>query len=164
MYNPATPRNMESRNVIIIELPSRLFPPSVDETSQQIIPPSNEMDGHKYITDADFVRNLSDYTSVLEPLPTDSAEHIAMGGFSENPPVGECLERIDEITRRDTPEGDATGPLQVGAMPGGEPTDGVAQEGVLQPQKQPGSPAVTSVETPLPGSQSLEQGGIYLQK
>ena len=88
-YNPATRRIMESRNVIFIETTSRLFPPSLEETSQEIIPPSNGMDDHNDITDDDFLRDLHHYTSVLEPLPGPSAEHIALGGLSDNPPVAD---------------------------------------------------------------------------
>ena len=44
-------------------------------------------------------------------------------------------------------------------MPGGEPTDGVSQEGVLEPQEQPGSPAGASLETLLAGSQPFQQRG-----
>ena len=112
---------MESKNVIFIETQSRIFPPSLDEASQQIIPPSNGMDDHNHITDDDFLRSLSDYTSVMEPLPAASAYHIAVGGFSDNPPVVELLERISEITGRDTLDGGTTGPLQEGTMPRGKP-------------------------------------------
>ena len=111
VHNPATRRIMESRNVISIEMPSRLFPPSLEETSQQIISPSNGMDNHNYITDDDFLRDLRDYLFVLEPLPAASADHITVGGFSDNLPVAELFERISEITRRDTQDGGATRPL-----------------------------------------------------
>ena len=83
------------------------------------------MDDRNYITDDNFLRDLRDYTSVLEPLPAASADHIALGGLSDNPLVAELLERISETTRRHTLDGGATGPLQEGAMPGGKPTDGV---------------------------------------
>ena len=82
-----------------------------------------------------------------------------MGGLSDNPSVAEPLERISEITRKDTLDGGASGPPQEGAMPGGEPTDGVSQEVVLEPQEQAVSPAGESLETPLAGSQPLQQRG-----
>ena len=44
-------------------------------------------------------------------------------------------------------------------MTGGEPTGGVSQEGVLEPQEQTASPAGASLETPLAGSQPLQQRG-----
>ena len=61
VYNPATRRIMERRNVIFIEAPSCLFRPPLEETSQQsIISPSNGMDGHNYITDDDVLSDLRD--------------------------------------------------------------------------------------------------------
>ena len=59
----------------------------------------------------------------------------------------------------DTLDGGAAGPPQEGAMPGGEPTDGVSLEVVLEPQEQAVSPAGASLETPLAGSQPLQQRG-----
>ena len=135
VYNTATGRIMESRNVIFSETPSRLLQQPLEETSQQVHPPSNGMDGHNYITDDDLLRDLPDYTSVLDTIPGVSADHIAVGGLSDNPPVAELLERISEITRRNTQDGGSIGAPQEGAMPGGEPTDGVSQEVVLEPQE-----------------------------
>ena len=60
------------------------------------------MSDHNYSTDYDFLRDPRDYTSVLELLPGASADHIVVGGLSNNPPVTELLERISEITKRDT--------------------------------------------------------------
>ena len=159
VYNPATRRIKESRRVTFIETPSRLFLPSLQETSQQIIQPRNGMDNNNYVTDNDVLRDLHDYLSVLEPLPAGSADYIAVSGLSNNPPVAELLERINEITRRDTLDGRVTGQLQEGAMPGGKPTDGVSQESVLEPQEQPGSPVVTSLGTPQARSQPLQLRG-----
>ena len=112
VYNPATRRIMESLNVIFIETPSRLFPPPLDETSQQVNPPSKGTDDYNYITENDFVRNFRDYTSVLEPLPGASADHITVGRLSDNLPVAQRWERISEITRRNTLDGGAAGPPQ----------------------------------------------------
>ena len=105
------------------------------------------MNDHNYITEDDFLRDLRHYTSVLEPLPGASADYIGVGGLSDNPPVAELLEQISEITRRE------------GATPGGEPTDGILQEVVLEPQEQEVSPAGASLEAPLAGSQPLQQQG-----
>ena len=60
VYNPATRRILESRNAIFIETPSRLFPPPLEETLQQVNPPRNGMDDHNCITDDDFLRDLRD--------------------------------------------------------------------------------------------------------
>lgn len=92
---------MEIKNVVSIETPSRLFPPPLEETSQQIIPPSNGTDAHSYIvTDDDFLRDLRDYSSVLEPLPSTSADHIAIGELSGKQSVAELLERVSETAGR----------------------------------------------------------------
>ena len=69
------------------------------------------------------------------------------------------MERISEITRRDIQGGGAAEPPQEGATPGGEPTDGVSQEVVLEPQEQAVSPAGAFLETPLASSQPLQQRG-----
>ena len=60
MYNPATRRTVESRNVIFIEPSSRLFLPPLEENLQQVNPPRNGMDDHNYITDDDLLRDLRD--------------------------------------------------------------------------------------------------------
>ena len=159
MYNSATRPIVEIRNVIFIETPPRLFPPPLEETSQQVNPPSSGMNNHNYIANGDFLRVLRDCTSVLEPILGASADHIAVGGLSDNPPVAELLERICEITRRDTLDAGAAGPPQGGAIPGGEPTDGVSQEIVLGPQEQAVSTTGASLGTPLTGSQPLQYRG-----
>ena len=73
---------MESLNVIVIETPSRLFSPPLEVTLPQVIQPSNGMDDHNYIADDHFLRDLRDYTAVLEPIPGAFADHIAVGGLS----------------------------------------------------------------------------------
>lgn len=85
VYNPATRRIMESRNVIFIDTPSRLLPPPLEENLPQSLPSGSGMDDHNYTTDDGFLRDLRDYTSLLEPLPDASADHITMGGLSANP-------------------------------------------------------------------------------
>ena len=50
------------------------------------------MDDHNYVTDDDFLHDLRDYTSVLEPLPGASADHIPVGGLSGNSPEAELFE------------------------------------------------------------------------
>ena len=114
------------------------------------------MDDQNCVTDDDFLRDLRDYTSALEPFPAGSVDHIAVGGLSDNPPLAEILERISEITRKDTPDGGAARRPQEGSMPGGERMDGISQEVVHEPQEQAVSPAGASLETPLAGSQPLQ--------
>lgn len=57
--------------------------------------------GHNYITNANILRNVHDYTSMVELLPGDSTDHITEGRRSEKPQVAEFLERISKITRKD---------------------------------------------------------------
>ena len=160
VYAPTTRRIIESRSVIFIDPSSRLLPLPLETTSQKIDLPRNGMDDHNYVPDGDVLRDLRDHTSVLEPLPAASADHIAVGGRSDNPPVAELLERISEITRRNALDGGVAAPPQKGAMPGREERmDGVSQEAVLEPQEQAISPAGASMKILLVGSQPLEQRG-----
>ena len=159
VYNPAARPIMESRKAIFIDTPPRLFPSPLEETSQQVYPPRNGMDDHNYVTDDDLLGDLRDITSVLEPTPGAFADHIAVGGLSDNPQVAELLERISEVTKRDTLDGGAAGPPQEGTALVGTPTDGDSQDVVLEPQEQAVSPAGTSLETPLAGSQPLQRRG-----
>ena len=68
------------------------------------------------------------------------------------------MERISEISRRDTLDEGAAGPPQEGAMPGVEPTDGAAGS-CSRTTGAGGVPAGASLETPLAGSQPLQQRG-----
>ena len=85
VYNLATRRLMESQKVIFSETPSFPFPPLLRETSQQVNPPRNDKDDQNYITDDYFLRDLRNYTLVLEPIPGASADHIVVGGLSDKP-------------------------------------------------------------------------------
>ena len=115
-------------------------------------------------TNDDFLRDLLDYTCVLESLPGASSDHIAVGGLSNNPPVAELLERIGDVTRRDILDGGAAGLPQEGAMPGGEPKDGVSQEVVLERQEQAISPAGASLRTPQAGHSRFNSGDIRVKR
>ena len=159
VYNPVARRIMERRKVIFIETPPRLFLSPLEEISQQVNPPSNGMDDHNYITDDDLLGDLRDIMSVLEPTPGASVDHIAVGGLPDSPQVAELLERISEITKRDTLDGGTAGPPQEGTALVGKPTDGDSQDVVLKPQEQAVSPAGASLETPLAGSQPLQRRG-----
>ena len=155
VYNPATRCIMESRDVIFIETPF-LLPPS-SEGSQllmQELPPRDDPDrdnkGHNYITDDDFLRDLRNYTSVVDHLGSASTDHDTASRRSENTIVVEFLGRISVITRRDL--------LEDGALSGeASPTGEVPQGGVLERPGQPTSPADGPVEALLAGSSSLQQ-------
>ena len=157
--NPATRRIVVSGNVN--EAPSCLcmFPPSLEEISRQIIAPSNGMDDLNYITDDDFLRDRRDYTSALEPLLGASSDHIPVGGLSDNPPVTELLERISEITRGTH----WTEELQDHCKKGLCPEESLRMEFCRRAFSNRRSsrcrPRAASLETPMAGSQPLQQRG-----
>ena len=158
VYNPVTRCIMESRNAIFIETPPRLLPPP-SEGSQLLIqdlPPGDDPDrdnkGHNYITDNGFLRDLRNYTSVVDHPGSISTDHVTASRRSENTLVAELLGRISAITRRDL--------LEEGALPGEvSPTGEVLQGGVLERPEQPTSPADGPVEAPLAGWSPLQQYG-----
>ena len=158
VYNPVT-RCIESRNVIFIETPSRLLPPPSEgpQLLMQELPPGDDPDrdnkGHNYITDDDdFLRDLRNYTSVVDHPGSASTDHVTANRRSENTLVAELLGRICAITRRDL--------LEDGVLPGeASPTGEVPQGGVLELPEQPTSPAGGPVEAPFAGSSLLQQHG-----
>ena len=158
MYNSVTRCIIESRNAIFIETPSRPLPPPSEgpQLLLQELPPGDDPDrdnkGHNYITDAGFLRNLLNYTSVADHPGSGSTDHVTANRRSENTLVVELLGRISAITRRDL--------LEDGALSGeASPTGEVPQGGVLERPEQPTSLAGGPVEAPLAGSSSLQQHG-----
>ena len=158
MYNPVTRYSIESRNVIVIETPSRLLPPPSEGLQHllQELPPGDDLDrdnkGHNYITDDDFLRDFRNYTTVVDHPGSACTDHVTANRRSENILGAELLGRISAITRRDL--------LKDGALPGeASPTGEVPQGGVLERPEQPTSPAGGPVEPPLAGSSSLQQHG-----
>ena len=59
-----------------------MFPPTLEETSQQVNSASNGMDDHNYITDDDFLRDL--HFRVVFVV------YSAVGGLPGHPPVALC--------------------------------------------------------------------------
>ena len=64
---------MESRNVVITEMSSRLLPPPTEESSVQV-PGNEEVSGdniHNYATEDDFLRDLSrvQLNDISDPRP-----------------------------------------------------------------------------------------------
>ena len=131
VYNPVTRYIMESRNVIFIETPSRLFSPPSEgpQLLMQELPPGDDLDwdnkDHNYITDDDFLRDLRNYTSVVDPPGSAFIDHVTASRRSENTLVAELLGKISAITQRDL--------LEDGALPGeASPTGEVPQGGFLE--------------------------------
>lgn len=90
LFNPATPRNMESGNAVLIETP----PWNLRR--------DNDLQDYKYVTDDDIIRDIRDYTSVVPPLSEATIDHITAGTLPNNPKMAELLARIGDITRKDT--------------------------------------------------------------
>ena len=158
VYNPVTRCIMESRNVIFIETPSRLFPPPLEETSQQVNPPSNGMDDHNYITDDDFLRDLRDYTSCWNRFPVLLLTTLLWAGSQTihlwlNPWSGSA---------RSLGRTHWTEELQDHRKKGRCPGESLRTEfrrRLFSNQEQAVSPARASLQTPLAGSQPLQQRG-----
>ena len=71
---------MESSNVVFIETPSQLLPPSTEESSVQVSGNegvNNDNNSHNSTTD-DFVRDLRNYTSMIHLTPGTSADHVTL--------------------------------------------------------------------------------------
>ena len=108
VHNPVTGCIMESRNLIFIETtPSCLLsPPSVASLllMQERPPednPGRDNEVHNYITDDDFLRDLRNYTSVVDHPGSASTDHFTVSRHSENTLMAELLGKISAITRRD---------------------------------------------------------------
>ena len=150
VYNPVTRCIMGGRKVIFIGMPSRLLPPPSQGPRllmQELLPGDDQgrdNKGYNYITDDDFLRDLRNYTSMVDHPGSASTDHVTASRRSENILVAEHLGRISAITRRDL--------LEDGALPGEvSPAGEVPQAGVLERPEQPTSPAGGSVEAPLTG-------------
>lgn len=89
---------------------------------------SNGMDNHNC-----YRQRLSAWSSRehfrVGSSPAPSADHIPVGGISDNPPVTEALTWISETTRRDTLDREAVERPQVVPVVG--LTGGVSHKGVL---------------------------------
>ena len=114
---------MESSNVVFIETPSQLIPPSTEESSVQVSGNegvNNDNNSHNYATD-DFVRDLRNYTSMTHLPPGPSVGHVTASECTENPQVTELLGRISEVTWRDTLQKGASRSAQEESVSEGAP-------------------------------------------
>ena len=122
---------------------------------QELLPgddPDRDNKGHNYITDDDFLRDLRNYTSVVDHPGSASTDPVTTSRRTENTLVAELLGMISAITRRDL--------LEDSALPGeASPTGEVPRGGILERPEQPTSPAGGPVETRLAGSSLLQQHG-----
>ena len=79
---------------------------------------------HNYIACDEFLCDLCDCTSMLNPLPGASSYHITGEGLSANAQVDQLLEWISEITRKDMLHERASEPRE-GALTWGAPLEEV---------------------------------------
>lgn len=118
-------------------------------------------EGHNCITDDDFLRGISDYTSMMDIFLGGSTDHVTAGVCSENPQIAGLFERISEITKKDKLQEGTSGLPQEEYLPGrappspeGEPLEkiqkeGVSQGGGIKQSEQQVSPKEPPLETPL---------------
>ena len=102
VWNPKTHRVVESRNATFVETPPHLLPPpSKLSPLQDLVPPSWDIDDdtldNDYISYADLLRDVRDYTGVLDFTP--NAPHENASGVSVDPQVQELVDQIRDLTR-----------------------------------------------------------------
>ena len=138
VLNPKPHRVVESRNATFIEAPPHLLPPPPKlSLLQALVSPSWDIDDdtldNDYISYDDLLRDVRDYTGVLDFTANAPANHKNASGVSADPQVHEVVNQIRELTRRDllTPAvpspgaaspaeplpGEVTEPLSGGASP-----------------------------------------------
>ena len=120
------------------------------------------MDGHNYITDDDFLRDVRNLKLVLDPLSGAPSDQNITGGLSTKPQVAERLDRISDITDRDvlyrggsglSQEEDPSGGVSMdGTMPGEAPLEEIRLDQLVSPE---GSP----LEAPPAGASVLQEPG-----
>ena len=105
-WNPKTRPVVESRNVTFIETPPHLLPqPSKLSPVQNLVPPSWDLDddtlANDYISYDDLLRDVRDYTSVMDFTANIPAKHKNASGVSADPRVKELVNQIRDLARRD---------------------------------------------------------------
>ena len=106
VWNPKTHRIVESRNVTFIETPPQLIPPPLKLSPlQDLAPPSWDIDDDTLDIDCisydDLLRDVRDYTGVLDFTAHAPANHENASGVSADPQVQELVDQIRDLTRRD---------------------------------------------------------------
>ena len=96
---------MESRKITFVETPPHLLsPPSKLSPLQDLVPPSRDIDDdtlNNYISYDDLLRDVRDYTGVLDFTANALANHENASGVSVDPQVQELVDQIRDLTRRD---------------------------------------------------------------
>ena len=106
VWNPKTPRVMESRNFTFIKTPPHLIPPSSQFSSlQNLVPQSWDLDNDilniDYILYGNLLRDVRVYTGVLNFTANIPANHENASGVSADPHVQGLVDYIHDLTRKD---------------------------------------------------------------
>ena len=168
VWNPKTHHVVESRNVTFIDTPSHLLlPPSKFSPLQDLVGPSWDVNvvtlDNDYISYDDLLRNVRDYTGVLDFTANAPANHENASGVSAYPQVQELVDQIHDLTRRDllTP----AAPLPGAALPA-EPLPGAVREplsGGASPPSERGASQETEELSPAL-CQLHQKGDCYAQQ
>ena len=104
VWNPKTHRIVESMNVTFIETPPYLLPPpSKLSPLQDLVLPLWDIDDDTsdddYISYDDLLRDLRNYTGVLDSTANAPGNHENASGVSADPQVQEVVDPIRDPTR-----------------------------------------------------------------
>ena len=105
VWNQKTHRVVDSRSGIFLETPSYLlFPPSTFSPLQDLLPPSWDFDDDPldsdYISPCDLLRDIRDYTGVLDFTADIPVNHESASGVSADPQLQGFIDQIRDFTRR----------------------------------------------------------------
>ena len=106
VWNQKIRHVVESRYVTFIEAPPRLLPsPSKLSPLQDRVPPSWDLDDvtldKDYISYDDFLRDVRDYTSILDFTVNIPAYHENASGVSADSQMQGLVDQIHDLTRKD---------------------------------------------------------------
>ena len=107
VWNPKTRRVVESRSVTFIETPPpHLLPPLLKlSLLQDLVPLSWDIDDNTldndYISNDELLRDVRDFTGVLDFTPNAPANHENASGVSTDPQVQELVDEIRDLIRVD---------------------------------------------------------------
>ena len=168
VWNPKTHRVVESRDVTFIKTPPHLLPPpSKLSPLQDLVPPSWDIDddplNNDYISYDDLLRDVRDYTGVLDVTANAPANHENASRVSADPQVQELVDQICDLTRRDLLTLAAPSP---GAASPAEPLSGAVREplsGGTSPPSEGGASQETEGLSPAP-MPATSRGGRYAQQ
>lgn len=127
IYNPATHKVVESRNVVFIETPSKVVSPTINEPDN-----IDEMDNVGSISigdgpeDDDMLRDVRDYTSRIDFNNDATYDHTIPIVQPRDPAIAEILTKIRGLTQADVLAGEGSPAAPADGVGGQQsPSDGV---------------------------------------